>query len=114
MKSTSPTITIDGHCQVARVSILFPSSIKNVNSAELVAYVSSGAELDALHNRTGHFQRSRKGIYNNSEKLLKEIFRIAPLKKIDYNFNTVMQKIVLKFGPNEGLSFEEEVPSILR
>ena len=37
------------------------------------------------------------------------------MKQFDYDFDTVTQKLVLKFGPNEGLSFEnEEVPSILR
>ena len=35
------------------------------------------------------------------------------MKNFDYDFDTVTQKLVLKFGPNEGLSFEdEEVPSI--
>ena len=107
-------LQLDGDWQVALASISFPSNINNVNSAEIVAYVSSGAELDASHNRTGQLRRIRKGIYNSSEKLLKEIFRIAQLKNFDYDFDTVTQKLVLKFGPNEGLSFEdEEVPSIL-
>ena len=98
----------------ALASISFPSNINNVNSAEIVAYVSSGAELDASHNRTEQLRRIRKGIYNSSEELLEEIFRIAQLKQFDYDFNTVTQKLVLKFGPNEGLSFEdEEAPSIL-
>ena len=44
---------LDGYWQVALASISFPSNINNVNSAKLVAYVSSGAELDASHNRTG-------------------------------------------------------------
>ena len=36
------------------------------------------------------------------------------MKPFDYDFDTVTQKLVLKFGPNEGLSLEdEEVPSIL-
>ena len=36
------------------------------------------------------------------------------MKQFGYDFDTVTQKLVLKFGPNEGLSFEdEEVPSIL-
>ena len=35
------------------------------------------------------------------------------MKQFDYDFDTVTQKLVLKFGPNEGLSFEDEqVPSI--
>ena len=46
-----------------------------------------------------------EGIYNSSEELLEEIFRIAQLKQCDYDFDTVTQKLVLKFGPNEGLSF---------
>ena len=107
-------LQLDGDWQVALASISFPSNINNVNSAEIVAYVSSGAEFDASHNRTGQLRRIRKGIYNSSEELLKEIFRIAQLKNFDYDFDTVTQKLVLKFGPNEGLSFEdEEVPSIL-
>ena len=69
----------DGDWQVALASISFPSNIDNVNLAELVAYVSSGAELDASHIRTGQLQRIRKGIYNSSEELLEEIFRIAQL-----------------------------------
>ena len=36
------------------------------------------------------------------------------MKNFDYDFDTVTQKLVLNFGLNEGLSFEdEEVPSIL-
>ena len=92
----------------------FHQNINNVNSAEIVACVSSGAELDASHNRTGQLRRIRKGIYNSSEVLLEEIFRIAQLKQFDYDFDTVTQKLVLKFGPNERLSFEdEELTSIL-
>ena len=103
-------LQLDGDWQVALPSISFPSNINNVNSAEIFAYVSSGAEIDASHTRTGQLRRIRKGIYNSSEELLEEIFRIAQLKLFDY----VTQKLVLKFGPNEGLSFEdEEVPSIL-
>ena len=85
-----------------------------MNSAEIVAHVSSGAEIHASHNRTGQLRRICKGIYNKSEELLEEIFRIAQLKQFDYDFAAVTQKFFLKFGPNEGLSFEdEEVPSIL-
>ena len=63
---------------------------------------------------TGQLRRNRKGIYNSSEEVLEEIFRLAQLKQFEYDFDTVTQKLVLKFGPNEGLSFEvEEVPSIL-
>ena len=107
-------LQLDGDWQVALASISFPSNINNVNSAEIVAYVNSGAELDASNNRTGQLRRIRKGIYNSSEELLEEIFRIAQLKQFDYDFDTVTRKLVLKFGPNEGLPFEnEEVPSIL-
>ena len=107
-------LQLDGDWQVALASISSPSNINNVNSAEIVAYVNSGSELDASHNRTGQLRRIRKGIYNSSEELLDEIFRIAQLKQLDYDFDTVTPKLVLKFGPNEGLSFEdEEVPSIL-
>ena len=62
----------------------------------MVAYASSGAELDASHNRTGQLQKIRKDIYNSSDELL-AIFRIAQLKQFDYDFETVRQKLVLKF-----------------
>ena len=46
--------------------------------------------------------------------LLEEIFRRSQLKNFDYDVDTVWQKLVLKFVPNEGLPFEDqEVPSIL-
>ena len=36
------------------------------------------------------------------------------MKQLDYEVDTVTQELVLRFEPNEGLSFEdEEVPSIL-
>ena len=107
-------LQLDGDWQIALASISFPSNINNVNSAEIVAYISSGAELDPSHTRTGQLRRIRKGIYNSSEEILEEIFRIAQLKQFYYDFETVTQELILKFGPNEGLSFEdEEVPSIL-
>ena len=44
---------------------------------------------------------------------MEEIYRIAQLKQFDYDFDILTQKLVLKFGLKEGLSFEdEEVPSI--
>ena len=98
-------LQLDGDWQVALASISFPSNINNINSAEIVAYVSSGADFDASHNRTGQLRRIRKGIYNSSEELLEKIFRIAQLKNFDYDFDTVTQKLVLKFGPNEGSWF---------
>ena len=67
-------LQLDGDWQVALASISFPSNINNVNSAEIVAYVSSGAELDTSHNCTGKLRRILKGIYNSSEELLEEIF----------------------------------------
>ena len=103
-----------GDWQVALASISFPSNIINVTSAEIDAYVSSGAEHDALHTRTGKLRRIRKGIYNSSEELLEKILRIARLNQFDYDFDTLTQTLVLKFEPNEGLSFEnDEVPSNL-
>ena len=69
-------IQLDGDWKVILASISFPSNINNVNSAEKVAYVSSGAEIDASHNRTGQLRRTRKGIYNSSEELLEDIFQI--------------------------------------
>ena len=55
-----------------------------------------------------------KNAQRYKEKLLEEIVRISQLKNFDYDIDTVTQKLVLKFGPNEGLSFEdEEVPNIL-
>ena len=70
-------LQLDGDWEVALTSTSFPSNINNVNSAEIVAYISSGAELDASHNRTGQHRRIRNSIYNSSEELLEEIFRIA-------------------------------------
>ena len=67
-------LQLDGDWQVALALISFPSNINKVNSAEIVAYVSSGAELDASHNRTGQLRRIRKGIYNSSEELLRKFF----------------------------------------
>ena len=76
-------LQLDGNWQVAVASISFPSNIINVNSAKIVAYVSSGAELDASLTRTGQLRRIRKGTYNSSEELLEAIFRIAQLKQFD-------------------------------
>ena len=56
-------LQLDGDWQAAPASISFPSNINNVNSAEIVVYVSSGAELDASHTRTGQLRRIRQGIY---------------------------------------------------
>ena len=67
-------LQLDGDWQVALASISFPSNVNNINSAEIVAYVSSGAEPDASHNPTGKLRRIPKGIYNSSEELLEEIF----------------------------------------
>ena len=107
-------LLLDGDWQVALASISFPSNFNNVNSDEIVAYVTSDAELDASHTRTGQLRRIHKGIYNSSEELLEEIFRIAQLKQFGYEFDNVTQKLVSKFEPNEGFSFEdEEVRSIL-
>ena len=80
-------LQLDGDWQIALASISFPSNINNVNSAEIVAYVSSGAELDASHNRTGQLRRIRKGINNSSVELLEDNFRIVQLKNFDYDFD---------------------------
>ena len=54
-------LQLDGDWQVvALASISFPSNINNVNSAKIVAYVSSGAELDASHIRTDNFEEFAK------------------------------------------------------
>ena len=81
-------LQLDGDWQVALASLSFPSNIHYVNSAEIVAHVNSGAELDTSHNRNRQFRRVRKGIYNSSEELLEEISRIAQLKNFDYDFDT--------------------------
>ena len=67
-------LQLEGDWQVALASISFPSNINSVNSAEIVANVNSGAELDASNNRTGQLRGIRKGMYNSSEELLEEIF----------------------------------------
>ena len=46
-------LQLDGDWQVALASISFPSNINKLNSAEIVAYVNSSAELDVSNNRTG-------------------------------------------------------------
>ena len=107
-------LQLDGDWQVALASILFRSNFNNLNSAEIVAYVNSGAELEASHKGTGQLRRIRQGIYNSSEELLEEMLRIAQLKQFEYDYDTVTQKLALKFGSNENLSFEDkEIPSIL-
>ena len=68
-------LQLDGDWQVVLATISFPSNINNVNSAEIVAYVISGAEFDALHNRTVQLRRICKGIYNSSEELLEKSFK---------------------------------------
>ena len=104
----------EGEWQVAFSSISFPSNINNVNSNLLVVYVYSGAELDAPNNRSGHLRKIRKGIYTSLDQLMDELRRIAHLKQFDFTFDKITHKLVLQFGANEGLSFEnEEVPSIL-
>ena len=55
-------LILDGECQVGLSSISFPSNINKVNSNVLVFYKNSGAELDALNNRSGHLRKLRKGI----------------------------------------------------
>ena len=77
---------LDGDWQVALASISFPSNINNVNSPKIGAYASSGAELDVSINCTGQLRRIGKVIYNSLEELLVEIFRIAQLKQIDFDF----------------------------
>ena len=80
----------------------------------MVVYVNSGAELDAPNNRSGHLRKVRKGIYTSLDQLMNELRRIAHLKMFDFTFDKITHKLVLQFGANEGLSFEnEEVPSII-
>ena len=67
-------LQLDGDWQVALASISFPSNINNANSAEIVAYVSFGSELDASHNRTGQLRRIRKGIYTVQKSFWKKFF----------------------------------------
>ena len=107
-------LMLEGEWQVALSSISFPSNINNVNSNLLVVYVNSGAELDASNNRSGHVRKIRKGIYTRLDQLTDELRRNAHLKQFDFTFDKITHKLVLQFGANEGLSFEnEEVPSIL-
>ena len=107
-------LMLEGEWQVALSSISFPSNINNVNSNLLVVYVNSGAELDASNNRSGHLRKIRKGIYTSLDQLMDELRRTAHLKQFDFTFDKITHKLVLQFGANEGLSFEnKEVPSIL-
>ena len=62
-------LQLDGDWQVALASISFPSNINNVNSAEIIAYVSSGADLDASHTCTDKLEEFTK-IYTTVQKSL--------------------------------------------
>ena len=104
-------LMLEGEWQVALSLVSFSSNINNVNSNVLVVYVNSGAELDAPNNRSGHLRKIRKGIYTSLDQLMDELRRIAHLKQFDLTFDKITHKLVLQFGANEGLSFEnEEVP----
>ena len=63
-------------------------------------------------NRSRQLRKIRTGIYNSREDLVSDIVRIA--KQFDRKFDMITQKLVLTFGENEGLSFQDnEIPSIL-
>ena len=73
-------LQLGGDWQVALASISFPSNINNVNSAEIVAYVSSGAELDASHWTTSknskryiqQFRRASVRCCRSVQKMIKQ------------------------------------------
>ena len=105
---------LEGEWQAVLTSISFASNINNAKSNLIVVYVNSDAEVNAPHQRSRHFKKIRKGIYNSLDQLMKEIVRIAHLKQVDFSFYRKTHKLALEFGAKEGLSFEnEEVPIIL-
>ena len=110
----SQPIHLQGEWQVALTSLSFPSNINNVNSGEIVVYKNSMTDPNESSNRSGQLRKIRTGIYNSWEDLVSEIVRIARLKQFDRKFDKITQKLVLTFGENEGLSFQDnEIPSIL-
>ena len=110
----SQPIHLQGEWQVALTSLSFPSNINNVNSGEIVVYKNSTTNPNESINRSGQLRKIRTGIYNSWEDLVSEIVRIAKLKQFDRKFDMITQKLVLTFGENEGLSFQDdEIPSIL-
>ena len=110
----SQPIHLQGEWQVALTSLSFPSNINNVNSGEIVVYKISMTDPNESSNRSGQLRKIRTGIYNSWEDLVSEIVRIARLKQFDRKFDKITQKLVLTFGENEGLSFQDnEIPSIL-
>ena len=103
---------LQGELQVALTSLSFPSNINNVNSGEVVVYKNSMTNPNELSNRSGQLRKIRTGIYNSWEDLVSEIVCIA--KQFERKFDMITQKLVLTFGENEGLSFQDnEIPSIL-
>ena len=110
----SQPIHLQGEWQVALTSLSFPSNIKNVNSGEIVVYKNSMSNPNESSNRSGQLRKIRTGIYNSWEDIVSDIVRIAKLKQFDRKFDMITQKLVLTFGKNEGLSFQDdEIPSIL-
>ena len=110
----SQPIHLHGEWQVPLTSLSFPSNINNVNSGEIVVYKNSMTDPNESSNRSGQLRKLRTGIYNSWEDLVSEIVRIAKLKQFDRKFDMITQKLVLTFGENEGLSFQDnETPSIL-
>ena len=107
----SQPIHLQGEWQVALTSLSFPSNINNVNSGEIVVYKNSMTNPNESSNRSGQLRKMRTGIYNSWEDLVSEIVRIAKLKQFDRKFDMITQKLVLTFGENEGLSFQDdEIP----
>ena len=110
----SQPIHLQGEWQVALTSLSFPSNINNVNSGEIVVYKNSMTDPNESSNRSGQLRKIRTGIYNSWEDPVSEIVRIARLKQFDRKFDKITQKLVLTFGENGGLSFQDnEIPSIL-
>ena len=110
----SQPIHLQGEWQVALTSLSLPSNINNVNSGEIVVYKNSMTDPNESSNRSGQLRKIRTGIYNSWEDLVSEIVCIARLKQFDRKFDKITQKLVLTFGENEGLSFQDnEIPSIL-
>ena len=99
----SQPMHLQGEWQVALTSLSFTSNINNVNSGEIVVHKNSMTNPNESSNRSGQLRKIRTGVYISWEDLVSEIVRYM-----------ITQKLVLTFGENEGLSFQDdEIPSIL-
>ena len=107
-------LQLDADWQVALASISFPLNFNNVNSAEIVAYVNSGSELDASDTRTGqlrtlgltkvcHLKTKRSPVFlvSKERKILHimGLFILATSRQIQATLRTDMLEIFQLISP---------------